>query len=206
MPFTNMLSLLMPLTCLWSFCIFWWFAADHALMGEVKVATTVTSWWVNAMLKQLWRLVPWRRVRRLLFYVAILISWVLCVLLMWIINPFFNCGVTLWLFLVAWLGITFGGLTQALFLTFLMCMYTTQSAAMRFGHKKTGKPPRLKTGRPVRGWWTPYIFAYGRLTNLIKMSEDIWIGLKGSFGQKSSVEKKSRKNKYEWHYRLNIIG
>eukprot|EP00957_Ditylum_brightwellii_P141031 10744485-Ditylum_brightwellii.AAC.1 len=50
-----MLSLLMPLTCLWFFCIFWWFAADHALMGEVNAATTVTSWWVGAMLEQLWR-------------------------------------------------------------------------------------------------------------------------------------------------------
>eukprot|EP00957_Ditylum_brightwellii_P178540 13599975-Ditylum_brightwellii.AAC.1 len=65
---------------------------------------------------------------------------------------------------------------------------------MRFGCKKTGKPPRPKTGRPVRGWWTPYIFAYDRLTNLIKMSEDIRTGLKGIFGQKSSLEKKSRKN------------
>eukprot|EP00957_Ditylum_brightwellii_P127871 9751335-Ditylum_brightwellii.AAC.1 len=67
---------------------------------------------------------------------------------------------------------------------------------MKFGHKKTGKPPRPKTGRSVRGWWTPYIFAYDRLTDLIK----------GIFGQKSSCEKESRKNKYEWHYRLNIIG
>eukprot|EP00957_Ditylum_brightwellii_P121720 9282793-Ditylum_brightwellii.AAC.1 len=68
---------------------------------------------------------------------------------------------------------------------------------MRFGGKKTGKPPRPKTGRSVRGWWTPYIFVYDRLTNLIKMSEDMRTCLKGSFGQKSSCEKKSRKNKYE---------
>eukprot|EP00957_Ditylum_brightwellii_P208555 15358007-Ditylum_brightwellii.AAC.1 len=65
---------------------------------------------------------------------------------------------------------------------------------MRFGRKKTGKPPRPKTGSPVRGWWTPYIFMYNRLTNLIKMSEDIRTGLKDIFGQKSSREKKSRKN------------
>eukprot|EP00957_Ditylum_brightwellii_P091908 6998284-Ditylum_brightwellii.AAC.1 len=129
----------MPLTCLWSLCIFWWFAAHHALMGEVKATTTVTSWWIGAMLEQLWRLVPWRRVQRLLVYI-------------------------------------------------------TQSAAMRFGRKKPGKSPRPKTGRPVRGWWTPYIFAYNRLTNLIKMPEDIRMGLKGVFGQKSSYEKKSRKN------------
>eukprot|EP00957_Ditylum_brightwellii_P084414 6419070-Ditylum_brightwellii.AAC.1 len=77
---------------------------------------------------------------------------------------------------------------------------------MRFDHKKTGKLPRPMTGGPVRGWWTPYIFMYNRLTNLIKMMEDIQMGLKGIFGQKSSHEKQSRKNKYEWHYRLNIIG
>eukprot|EP00957_Ditylum_brightwellii_P116895 8916915-Ditylum_brightwellii.AAC.1 len=65
---------------------------------------------------------------------------------------------------------------------------------MKFGCKQTGKSPRLKTGGPVRGWRTPYIFAYDRLTNLIKMSEDIRTGLKGIFGQKSSHEKKSRKN------------
>eukprot|EP00957_Ditylum_brightwellii_P086491 6581119-Ditylum_brightwellii.AAC.1 len=93
-------------------------------MGEVNAATTVISWWVGAMLEQLWRLAPWRRVQYLL--------------------------VMLWLFLVARLGITFGGLTQALVLTLLVSVYIIQSAAMRFGHKKTGKPPRPKTGGPVR--------------------------------------------------------
>eukprot|EP00957_Ditylum_brightwellii_P097118 7396466-Ditylum_brightwellii.AAC.1 len=136
-------------------------------MGEVKAATTVTSWWVGVMLKQLWWSAPWGRVQCLLHALAI-----------------FGCAVRH----------TVRGLTQALFLTFLVSVYITQSAAMRLCYKKTGKPPRPKTGGPVRGWWTPYIYAYDRLTNLIKMSEDIRTGLKGIFGQKSSREKESRKN------------
>eukprot|EP00957_Ditylum_brightwellii_P073773 5606295-Ditylum_brightwellii.AAC.1 len=129
-------------------------------MGEVDAATTVTNWWIGVMLKQLWRSAPWQRVQRLL--------------------------VTIWLFLVARLGITFG-----FFLTLLVSVYITQSTAMRFGCKKPGKPPRPKTGGPVRGWWTPYIFVYDRLTNLVKMSEEIRMGLKGILAKNQVVRRRA---------------
>ena len=79
-PAVQMLStsVMTLLTCLWSYCLFLWSAADHAMMGEVSPATVVTRLWLGVMWQQLWRSALWQRTRRLLFHVATLLAWVLC--------------------------------------------------------------------------------------------------------------------------------
>eukprot|EP00957_Ditylum_brightwellii_P196824 14995644-Ditylum_brightwellii.AAC.1 len=63
-----------------------------------------------------------------------------------------------------------------------MGVCVTHTAALRFGHKRKGKPPRLRIYGPIRGWWTPYIFVHDRMTEPLELAKDIWTGVKGIFG------------------------
>eukprot|EP00957_Ditylum_brightwellii_P043848 3324640-Ditylum_brightwellii.AAC.1 len=70
-----------------------------------------------------------------------------------------------------------------------MGVYVTQTAALRFGRKRRGKSPRLRIYGPVWGWWTPYIFVYDRMTELLELSKDIWTGVNGIFGCNQKIDK-----------------
>eukprot|EP00957_Ditylum_brightwellii_P112062 8545073-Ditylum_brightwellii.AAC.1 len=85
-----------------------------------------------------------------------------------------------------------------------MGVYVTQTAALRFRRKRKGKPPRLRMYRPIWGWWTPYIFLYSRMTELLELSKDIRTGIKSIFG--CNLESNKGESKHKWHYRLSIIG
>eukprot|EP00957_Ditylum_brightwellii_P044131 3348632-Ditylum_brightwellii.AAC.1 len=70
-----------------------------------------------------------------------------------------------------------------------MGVYVTQTAALRFGCKRKGKPHRLRIYRPIWGWWTPYIFVYNRITELLELAKDIRTGVKVIFGCNPEINK-----------------
>lgn len=135
----------------------WWAELGLNDVDSWSSASSTTHVYLGAMMMMFWESTPWRIMRRAAFLITTFILWILCAKML-ILQPIFMCAVTVWLYLVARLGLTLRPLTDILLTTGVLMVYLFQSMLFVFG-KRLEVPvdkrswTRKERKRKQQKWW-----------------------------------------------------